>query len=247
MTVYEPAVLTWPNGQKVTLTRSGDIVTADIEVAGIATMDASGMPWPADYFKPRGDATMYLQPVNTYMLVLADSALGADQIGLFANGTAAPWANGSVQWLAEPETVPTWATIDDVDDITGLTVTNRDIMRAVHTLETITGLIQALDRPDITDRDRYFLKLMTCYQVAFMDENPDLFSRNDVTSASQDGESAAYRNVDSHLFGPLARKAYRRLSWRAKRFLVIEGTIAPHNRIDVNSEAFDDHLPWTPM
>lgn len=141
-----------------------------------------------------------------------------------------------------------WATVADVDAVTGLTVDLGAISRATSTLETITGLIEAIDRPDISDRDRHFLKLMTCYQVAFMAENPDLFSRADVTSASQDGESAAYRNVDSHLFGPLARKAYRRLSWRSQRLLMPDGSTPTRSTSrDVNSEAFDDALPWEPM
>lgn len=141
-----------------------------------------------------------------------------------------------------------WATPSDVDAVVGLTVDLGAISRATSTLETITGLIEAIDRPDITDRDRHFLKLMTCYQVAFMAENPDLFARADVTSASQDGESASFRNVDSHLFGPLARKAYRRLSWRSKRLMMPDGsTPVKPSSIDVNSEEFDDRLPWEPM
>lgn len=145
--------------------------------------------------------------------------------------------------------VTPWATIADVTSVIGITVTDPDISRATSTLETITGLIQAVDRPDITDRDRHWLKLMTCYQVAFMADNPDLFTRNDVTSAGQDGESAAFRNVDSHLFAPLARKAYRRLSWRSLRLLSPLGGsgVAPTTYRDVNSESFDDALPWSPV
>lgn len=142
-----------------------------------------------------------------------------------------------------------WATIANVNDVTDLTVDQKAINRAVSTLETITGLIEAVDRPDVTDRDRHWLKLMTCYQVAFMADNPDIFSREDVTSASQDGESASYRNVDSHLFAPLARKSYRRLSWRSLRLLSASGGTAAEasSRVDVNSEAFDDSLPWSPV
>lgn len=142
-----------------------------------------------------------------------------------------------------------WATIANVDAVVGLTVDEGAISRATSTLETITGLIEAVDRPDITDRDRHWLKLMTCYQVAFMAENPDLFSRADVTSASQDGDSANFRNVDSHLFAPLARKAYRRLSWRSLRILSpLGGSGAlPAVGRDVNSEEFDDRLDWSPV
>lgn len=151
--------------------------------------------------------------------------------------------------LDPPDVAPStrWALPADVLAVTGTTVTTGDLGLAISTLETITGLIEAIDRPDITGRDRHFLKLMTCYQAAFMRDNPDLFSRADVTSASQDGESANFRNVDSHLFAPLARKAYRRLSWTALRALIPGGgTVAPASR-DINSEAFDDSLPWSPV
>ena len=137
-----------------------------------------------------------------------------------------------------------WATANDVADLTDVEVDAKAVRRAVSTLETITGLIEAVDRPDITDRDRHWLKLMTCYQAAFMADNPDLFSRADVTSAGQDGESANFRNVDSHLFAPLARKAYRRLSWRSKRILMPGGGVPSPVIRDINSEAFDDSLPW---
>lgn len=142
-----------------------------------------------------------------------------------------------------------WATVADVDTVTGATVDAKAVRRAVSTLETITGLIESVDRPDVSDRDRHWLKLMTCYQTAFMIDNPDLFSRNDVTSASQDGESASFRNVDSHLFAPLARKAYRRLSWRGLRSIAPGGGSASvsSSRRDVTSEAFDDTLPWVAL
>lgn len=137
-----------------------------------------------------------------------------------------------------------WATVEDVKSKTGETVTEDQRTIAVGILETVTGLIEEVERLDINDRDRYFLKLATCYQAAFVKDNPDLFSRADVTSASQDGESASFRNVDAHLLSPLARKAIRRLSWR--------GLTRPADRqrmrapINVNSEEYDDSLPWRP-
>ncbi len=138
-----------------------------------------------------------------------------------------------------------WATTNDVRVITGVIVTDDERARAASILETVTGLIEAVSRPDISDRDRHFLKLATCYQAAWMQNHPDLFDREDVTSASQDGESAAYRNPDSHLLAPLARKSIRRLSWRGLR--AIGGMSTASARIDVNSERFDDSLPWSPV
>jgi hypothetical protein len=141
-----------------------------------------------------------------------------------------------------------WATIADVTTVTGKTATQAQRDQAARILEATHGLIEMIDRPDITDRDRYFLKLACAYQAAFMIDNPDIFTRNDVTSANQDGDSAAFRNVDSHLVAPLARKAMRRLSWRGIRALTPGGGTPPRTPlVDVNSEAYDNLLPWSPV
>lgn len=142
-----------------------------------------------------------------------------------------------------------WASTADIKGKTGKTVDGATRTIAVGIIESVTGLIEEVEREDITDRDRYWLKLAVCYEAAFVVDNPDLFSRADVTSASQDGESVAFRNVDSHLLGPLARKAIRRLSWRGIRALAPGGgsSSAPASRLNVNSEEYDDSLPWVPM
>ena len=138
-----------------------------------------------------------------------------------------------------------WATIADVDEITGKRVTEKECGIAVRSLETIIGVIEAVDRPDISDRDRYWLKLATCYQAAFVLDNPDLFSRADVTSASQDGESANFRNVDAHLLAPLARKAIRRLSWRG--LTRTKDRASTRGPLNILSEEYDDSLAWKPV
>jgi len=138
-----------------------------------------------------------------------------------------------------------WATIADVDEVTGKTVTAKERGIAVRSLEPLIGLIEAVERPDISDQDRYWLKLATCYQAAFVLDNPDLFSRADVTSASQDGESANFRNVDAHLLAPLARKCIRRLSWRS--LTRTKDRAAQRGPVNILSEEYDDSLAWKPV
>ena len=138
-----------------------------------------------------------------------------------------------------------WATIADVDEVTGKTVTAKERGIAVRSLEPLIGVIEAVERPDISDRDRYWLKLATCYQAAFVLDNPDLFSRADVTSASQDGESANFRNVDAHLLAPLARKCIRRLSWRG--LTRSKDRSAQRGPVNILSEEYDDSLAWKPV
>jgi hypothetical protein len=143
-------------------------------------------------------------------------------------------------------TAEAWATAADVVTLTGKTVTEAQRAQAVAALEVHIGLIEAVERVDVSDRDRYFLKLATCYQAAWLAAQPDLFERNDVANASQDGESATFR-ADAHTLAPLARKAVKRLSWRGPRELNVPGMAAATVVHDVTSEAFDDSLPWRPV
>jgi hypothetical protein len=138
-----------------------------------------------------------------------------------------------------------WATIADVATLTGKTVTQQQRDQAAATIELHIGLIEAVERTDLSDRDRYFLKLATSYQTAWLAAQPDAFERNDVSSAGQDGESATFR-ADAHTLAPLARKAIKRLSWRGPRALIPAATDA-RGRLDTTSEEYDDSLAWKRM
>ncbi len=138
-----------------------------------------------------------------------------------------------------------WATIADVDDVAGVTVTAKELRIARGIIENVVGLFESVDRPDLSDRDKEWLRRAVCYEAAFVKDNPDLFSRIDVTSASQDGESVAFRNVDAHFLSPLARKCIRRLSWRG---LHRPKDVADDRRfVNVLSEEYDDSLAWKRM
>lgn len=101
--IYEPATITWPNGQKVTLTRSGEIATAVVEPGGVTVLDESFHPWPADHFKPDGEGLSHREIVNTYILQITDNYGGAPNGLAFAtNGAVPPFASGVVRWVADP-------------------------------------------------------------------------------------------------------------------------------------------------
>lgn len=135
-----------------------------------------------------------------------------------------------------------WATVADVQTATGKVITEAQRTQAVNTIELHVGIIEAVDRPDISARDRYYLKLAVCYQAAWITAQADLFERNDVSSAGQDGQSAAFR-PDAHTLAPLARKAIKRLSWRGPRTLITPKADA-RGRVDTTSEEYDDSLAW---
>lgn len=141
-----------------------------------------------------------------------------------------------------------WASIADIATVTGNTVEAADRNRAANVVELLTGAIEQVERSDMSDRDRYWLKLAVAYEAVWIAATPDFDERMAVASLSQDGQSFSTANPDATILAPLARKALKRLSWRGPRGLNIGRTGAPATRItDVNSEAFDDSLPWSSL
>src|SRR5690606_37603858 len=68
-------------------------------------------------------------------------------------------------------------------------------------------------------RDIRLLKKMEAYQAAWMIKQVDLTGRSDVTLVDQDGLSYSKGDDDMHVMAPLAKKAYKRLSWNRTRTL----------------------------
>lgn len=139
-----------------------------------------------------------------------------------------------------------WATIEQINTLTGKAVDQAARDLAAVAIELHIGLIEEVERTDISDRDRYWLKVAVCMQAAWLTAQPDYLERNAVASASQDGQSAAMGNPDWLTLAPLARKAIKRLSYRNAK--TIDADRATRlARLSVLSEAYDDALPWRAM
>lgn len=110
------------------------------------------------------------------------------------------------------EPIDTWVTVQDVANVTGETVTPKDITKARGIIETKTGVLQE-QYPRLWGRDRAWLARAVAYQAAYMVEHPDLFSLVDADSIGQDGQSMSGRGAWLTL-APLAKSAIRRLSWK---------------------------------
>lgn len=142
-----------------------------------------------------------------------------------------------------------FASIAEIAALTGATVDEPTRLLAAQAVEIATGLIEGTlaERVDISDRDLYWLKLMTCYQAAWLVAQPDYLTRNDVASASQDGQSATGASQDWLTLAPLARKTSRRLSWRGTRPLAT-GTLSRTERLALAlRESGDAKHEWRPI
>lgn len=138
-----------------------------------------------------------------------------------------------------------WAVADDLKNTVGIpgeTAVAARLIQAAGQIELATGLIQDTPNMKLGARDLVWLKKAVCYQYAWLQERADLYTREDVANASQDGQSATYRK-DAHTLAPLAKAALRRLSWKGTRSV----KVGVERRSRLLDDEGDERSGWTPL
>jgi hypothetical protein len=110
-----------------------------------------------------------------------------------------------------------WATITDVDDLTGATVTAEEIAIAQAIIEIHVARTEDVPADMMSARDLRWLTRAVAYQTVWVKANPDLFTRIDHVTILQDGVEVRDLPPDALTLAPLAKKAIRRLSWMKSR------------------------------
>lgn len=146
---------------------------------------------------------------------------------------------------APADTSRQWATIADVKELTRVEVDETTRLQAVASIENLVGVLEEGPRGGISDRDLVWLKRAVCYQAAWLEAQPDFFERNDVSSASQSGQSATGANRDWLILSPNARRCLKRLSWRGPRTIATGAQLGKGDKPDLDT--LDDRLPWRPL
>ena len=137
-----------------------------------------------------------------------------------------------------------WCTVEDVTKLTGITITEAQLTQAQAQIDIATG--RSMDAaPTLCNGDLRWLRLATAYQAAWMAAQPDLFTRTEVESYSQDGASGQLKDGALTL-APLARRALRNVSWRRHRVIrtstrLRSGYLLNGPIVDVEGER------WTPI
>ncbi|HWU29828.1 MAG TPA: hypothetical protein VN041_12175 [Microbacterium sp.] len=97
--VYEPATLTWPLGSTATLTREGDIVTADVTIAD--PDEEARLPLP-DLFGPIGTVYQSIVDRAVQVSIVEVAEFGALGINVTATGLEPITGPGTFKWVAGP-------------------------------------------------------------------------------------------------------------------------------------------------
>lgn len=141
----------------------------------------------------------------------------------------------------------TWCDAAKVLELTGVTVTDPQLLRAQGVIETFEDIDPADPGDHLTARDRNRLTAATAYQAGWMFEQIEVEKRTDVESLSQDGQSWKYANPDAVVLAPLAKRNLDRLSWNE------DGALAPVEvkrypdlaAVEVAVLCDEIELPWT--
>lgn len=107
-----------------------------------------------------------------------------------------------------------WATADQVQAITRVSVTDADVTAAQYTVELFSDVTEAYT---LSTRDTRILRMAVAYQAAWLAGQIDVATRTDVSSATQDSMSFTHANPEAPVLAPLARHAIKRLSWKRSR------------------------------
>jgi hypothetical protein len=141
----------------------------------------------------------------------------------------------------------TWATTDDVRNVTGLEVTQAQLVQAGFCIDLFAARLYE-DRDRVGTRDQYWLKQAVAYQAAWLQANPDVFQRI-LLETSGTGPSSTKFGVKGLVLAPFAAEALGRVSWLRSRSLHIKSAAEESFRTwDFDNDDVDWWgSAWTPV
>lgn len=140
-----------------------------------------------------------------------------------------------------------WATVAQVLADTGYDVTEGDLALASGVIALYSGVTEDMPTAAIATRDRYWLRLATSYQAAWMRDKPGYFDqRESHTDMSADNERVSRESDAQLMLAPLAARSLRNLTWMGTRSVrTVPNGLPP--RLDFLNEASDAYGTWSPL
>ncbi|MFJ4926847.1 hypothetical protein [Streptomyces sp. NPDC088736] len=142
--------------------------------------------------------------------------------------------------------VNAWASLQQVTDTTGVTVTAPQLAQAQAAIEVFSNRIYP-DGERMRTRDLYWLGQAVAYQAAWLAGQFGLETRLDATQIQQDQVSSTLTG-DGLVLAPMAARTLRRVSWMRSRTVHIRSAIEGSGPLvgDALSDGSDDHMVWAP-
>lgn len=153
----------------------------------------------------------------------------------------------------------TWATSTDVQQVTGVEVTDQQVTTAGYIIDNFTGRPYSFSWTEPTTQtvttynwhdklgatDLYYLKLAVCYQTVWMLAQPDIMTRSDLSEIPGVREVVKIEPTAMTL-GPLTKKALGRVSFLRSRSLHVRSPF--EDLMYGGSVNFgEEDFPWAPI
>ena len=157
--------------------------------------------------------------------------------------------------VADPIDTQSWASVDDVATITGVTVTTPVLMMAQMIIETSCNRTYG-GSGGMRTRDLTWLRAAVAWEAAWIPSQPGLLQRTGAQGVSQDGVSATFRSAADQWLAPLAQRALKNCSWMGLRSLrfgtrnprLPDRALAGYTAAAFLSAGADpDYLGWEPI
>jgi hypothetical protein len=117
-----------------------------------------------------------------------------------------------------------WATIQQVTDQTGKTVSEEHLALASSIIDTYAGTDPEMPATALSTRDRAILRKATAWQAVWIGSQPGYLEHRGVDySPSADGTSADRRSQADQDLAPLAQRELKNLSWVGTRVVNVRG------------------------
>ena len=142
-----------------------------------------------------------------------------------------------------------WATVGDVQVITGTEVTVDQLAVAQSVIEVYAN--RSPDTPNLSPRDLRTLQLATSWQAAWYSQQVGFEQRSAFGSMQQDGMGVVNFGQPEwyHTLAPMAARALKNLSWKASRSQrVPNARVLPgQGAVDFALESSDASTGWGPL
>lgn len=141
-----------------------------------------------------------------------------------------------------------WATIQEVADVTGETVTDAHLRIASAMIDTKAGTSEDMPADAITTRDRRILRRATCWQAPWIRDHPGLLTEySAATQTSASGVTDKRDSLSAVLYAPMAMLELRNLSWFGTRSEPLPAPRPAHPVVDFLNETSDGYGVWRPV
>lgn len=140
-----------------------------------------------------------------------------------------------------------WATVEQVENVTGREFTTETVALASSMIDTFTGADEEMPADSITSLDRKHLRRATAWQCFFAVKPGLLEERENVKDVSSDTQRISREDRSDIVLHPLARREIMNLSWVGTRSVYVPLANRTNTYVNFLNEASDGNGIWTPL